>query len=338
LRDVLRLPASCGAGLVTGATMANFTGLAAARHALLARAGWNVEEHGLFGAPDLTVVAGAEVHVSLLKALSLLGLGRARVKTVPTDEHGRMKAEALPALNDRTIVCMQAGNVNTGAFDPAEEICSRARATGAWTHVDGAFGLWAAAAPARAELAHGFIQADSWATDCHKWLNVPYDSGLAFVREPEYLRAAMAVSAAYLQTSDAREPALYTPEASRRARGIEIWAALRSLGRNGLAEMIEHSCRLATRFAEGLRQAGYQILNEVRLNQVMASFGDTATTRRVIAAVQHEGTCWCGGTEWHGQAAMRISVSCWATTEDDVDRSLAAIIKVAEEVRRNQNA
>ncbi|MCU1274482.1 MAG: Pyridoxal-dependent decarboxylase, partial [Bryobacterales bacterium] len=268
LRDVLRLPASCGAGFVTGATMANFTGLAAARHALLERAGWNVEENGLFGAPSITVVAGAEAHVSLLKALSLLGLGRARVKTVPTDDQGRMKADALPPLDDRTIVCIQAGNVNTGAFDPAEEICSRAHTAGGWVHVDGAFGLWAAAAPARAELLRGFSQADSWATDCHKWLNVPYDSGLAFVREPEYLRAAMAVNAAYLQTSDARDPALYTPEASRRARGIEIWAALHSLGRCGLAEMIDRNCRLATRFAEGLRQAGYKILNEVRLNQV----------------------------------------------------------------------
>ena len=331
LCDVLRLPASCGAGFVTGATMANFTGLAAARHALLARAGWNVEENGLFGAPDLTVVAGAEVHVSLLKALSLLGLGRARVKTVPADDQGRMKAEALPPLDDRTIVCIQAGNVNTGAFDPAEEICYRARAAGAWVHVDGAFGLWASAAPARAELVRGFSQADSWATDGHKWLNVPYDSGLALVREPEYLRAAMAMNAAYIQTSDARDPAFYTPEASRRARGIEIWAALRSLGRGGLAEMIERSCRLATRFAEGLRRAGYRILNEVELNQVLASFGDAATTRRVIAAVQQEGTCWCGGTEWHGHAAMRISVSCWATTEDDVDLSLAALIKMAEE-------
>jgi glutamate/tyrosine decarboxylase-like PLP-dependent enzyme len=337
LRDVLRLPPSCGAGFVTGATMANFTGLAAARHALLERAGWNVEENGLFGAPSITVVAGAEAHVSLLKALSLLGLGRARVNTVPTDDQGRMIAEALPPLDDRTIVCIQAGNVNTGAFDPAEEICSHAHTAGAWVHVDGAFGLWAAAAPARAELVRGFTQADSWATDCHKWLNVPYDSGLAFVREPEYLRAAMAMNAAYLQTSDAREPALYTPEASRRARGIEIWAALRSLGRRGLAEMIEQNCRLAARFAEGLRQAGYQILNEVRLNQVIASFGDAAATRRVIAAVQNEGTCWCGGTEWHGQAAMRISVSCWATTEDDVDRSLAAIIKMADETRRKHN-
>jgi len=331
-REIFGLPRSTGAGFVTGATMANFSCLAAARHALLDRAGWNCEEQGLFGAPAITVVVGDEVHVSLLKALSMLGLGRSRVVRVPADAQGRMRADALPALDERAIVCIQAGNVNTGAFDPAGEICARARQTGAWVHVDGAFGLWAAAATARAPLMEGVAEADSWATDCHKWLNVPYDSGLAFVRDPEQLRAAMAVSAAYLQASvqaDAREPAYYTPDASRRARGVEVWAALRSLGRGGLADLIERNCRLATRFAEGLRQAGYHILNEVALNQVLVSFGDAATTRRVIAAVQSEGTCWCGGTEWHGRVAMRISVSCWATTESDVDRSLAAIMRIA---------
>ena len=245
-----------------------------------------------------------------------------------------MKPEALPPLDDRTIVCIQAGNVNTGAFDPAAEICSRAKQAGAWVHVDGAFGLWAAAAPARAHLTAGLAEADSWATDCHKWLNVPYDSGLAFVREPQHLRAAMTISAAYLQSTSAREPAQYTPEASRRARGIEVWAALRSLGRSGLAEMIERDCTLAARFADGLRQAGYSILNDVVLNQVLVSFGDAGLTKRVIAEVQNEGTCWCGGTEWQGRAAMRISVSSWASTGDDVDRSLAAIVRIARELDR----
>ncbi|HUE22944.1 MAG TPA: pyridoxal-dependent decarboxylase [Bryobacteraceae bacterium] len=332
-REILGLPRSTGAGFVTGATMANFSCLAAARHALLDRAGWNVEERGLFGAPEITVVVGDEVHVSVLKALSLLGLGRSRVVRVPADGQGRMRADAIPTLDARTIVCIQAGNVNTGAFDPAVEVCARAQQAGAWVHVDGAFGLWAAASPRYAPLMEGFAHADSWATDCHKWLNVPFDSGPALVREPEHLRAAMAISAAYLQATgqdlNAREPAYYTPDASRRARGVEVWAALRSLGRSGLAGLIERNCRLAARFAEGLRQAGFAILNDVVLNQVLVSFGGAAVTRRVVAAVQSDGTCWCGGTEWQGRAAMRISVSCWATTEDDVDRSLAAILRIA---------
>jgi glutamate/tyrosine decarboxylase-like PLP-dependent enzyme len=260
----------------------------------------------------------------------MLGLGRSRVTTVPADDQGRMRADLLPALDDRTLVCIQAGNVNTGAFDPAVEICRRAHDAGAWVHVDGAFGLWAAAAPQRAQLMAGFDGADSWATDCHKWLNVPYDSGLAFVRNAADLRAAMALSAAYLHMTAEREPCLYTPEASRRGRGIEVWAALRSLGRRGLAEMIESNCRLAGRFADGLKKAGFEILNDVVLNQVLVSFGDAEKTRRVIGEIQRDGTCWCGGTEWHGRAAMRISVSCWATAEEDIDRSLAAIIRIAK--------
>jgi glutamate/tyrosine decarboxylase-like PLP-dependent enzyme len=329
LRKIFWLPASCGVSFVTGATMANFSCLAAARHALLKRQGWNVEEQGLFGAPEIQVVVGNEVHASLLKALSLVGLGQKRVTTVPVDEQGRMRADALPKLDDRTLVCMQAGNVNTGAFDPAREICLRAREGGAWVHVDGAFGLWAAAAPQRAHLSDGLSEADSWATDCHKWLNVPYDSGLAFVREADHLRKAMALSGAYLQFSDKRDGAQYGPEASRRARGVEIWAALKSLGISGLAELIERNCRLAERFAVGLRQAGYAILNDVVLNQVLVSFGEAEITRRVIAEIQSDGTCWCGATQWQDHVAMRISVSSWATTEDDVDHSLAAIIRIA---------
>ncbi len=330
LRSLFGFPSTCGVGFVTGATVANFSCLAAARHALLLRSGWNVEEQGLFGAPEIRVVVGGEGHASLLKALALVGFGRNRVTTVPADEQGRMRADALPPLDSRTLVCMQAGNVNTGAFDPAREICRRAREGGAWVHVDGAFGLWAAAAPGRAHLLNGVGEADSWATDCHKWLNVPYDSGLAFVRDAEDLRAAMALSGAYLQFSDKRDGAQYAPEASRRARGVEIWAALKSLGRRGLAELIERNCRLAERFAAGLRNAGYAILNDVVLNQVLVSFGDAETTRRVIADIQNDGTCWCGGTVWQGHTAMRISVSSWATTEADVDRSLAAILRLAK--------
>jgi glutamate/tyrosine decarboxylase-like PLP-dependent enzyme len=330
LLDALSLPAGCAAGFVTGATMANFTGLAAARHAMLRDAGWDVEARGLTGAPPVTVVVGDEVHVSLLKALSMLGLGRERVVRVPVDEKGRMRAELLPPLPKPAILCIQAGNVNTGAFDPAAELCARARAAGAWVHVDGAFGLWAAASPRRAHLAAGVDAADSWATDAHKWLNVPYDSGIVFVRAPENLRAAMALSAAYLTRNDMREPDDYVPELSRRARGVEIWAALRSLGRSGLASLVDRCCEHAARFAEGLRAAGHEVLNDVILNQVLVSFGDDERTRRVVGAVQADGTCWCGGSFWQGRAAMRISVSSWRTTDEDRERSLAAILRIAK--------
>ncbi|MEZ4707478.1 MAG: aminotransferase class V-fold PLP-dependent enzyme [Caldilineaceae bacterium] len=332
LVDLLGLPAGTGGGFVTGATMANFSALAAARHALLAHQGWDVEADGLFGAPPLQVVVGDEVHASLLKALNMIGFGRARVTRVPVDSQGRMRADALPALDERTILCIQAGNVNTGAFDPAAELCRAAQQAGAWVHADSAFGLWALAAPHRSHLAAGLEMADSWATDGHKWLNVPYDSGLVFVRQPEHLHAAMSSSAAYLLQGDTREPYHYTPEMSRRARGIEVWAALRSLGRQGLADMIERNCRQAARFAQGLQAAGYEILNDVVLNQVLVSFGDAETTQRVIQAIQQEGTCWCGSTVWQGRTAMRISVSAWATTDADVERSLAAMVRVAQSI------
>ena len=329
LLDVLDLPSSCGGAFVTGGTMANFTALAAARHAVLEQAGWDVESDGLFGAPPVTVILGEEAHPTLRKALGMLGFGRTRVTVIPVDGQGRMRADALPTLSGPTIICMQSGNINTGAMDPAVEICAAAREAGAWVHVDGAFGMWAAAAPERAHLVAGVADADSWATDAHKWLNVPYDSGLAFVRDPEHLRGAMALSAAYLPFGGQREPSEYTPELSRRARGIEVWAALRSLGRTGLADLIERTCRFATRFAEGLGSAGYAVLNDVVLNQVLVSFGDEETTDRVIAGVQMDGTCWCGGTTWQSQRAMRISVSSWATTDEDVERSLDAMLRVA---------
>jgi glutamate/tyrosine decarboxylase-like PLP-dependent enzyme len=338
LLDVLRLPSDCGVGFVTCATQANLSGLIAARHALLARQGWDVEAEGLFGAPPIKVVVGDEVHVSVLRALMVLGLGRERVIRVPVDGQGRMRADSLPTLDQETIVCIQAGNVNTGAFDPADEIIPQTKAAGAWVHVDGAFGLWAAAAPSRAHLVKGFADADSWATDAHKWLNAPYDSGLVIVREPQHLRAAFSITADYLVRGERREPEDYTPEFSRRARGVEVWAALRSLGRSGLADLIERTCRHATRFAEGLRRAGYEILNDVVSNQVLVSFGDAATTRRVIAAIQEEGTCWAGPSIWQGHTAMRISVSSWATTDDDVERSLEAMIRVAARVRQGESS
>jgi glutamate/tyrosine decarboxylase-like PLP-dependent enzyme len=301
---------------------------------VLARAGWNVEADGLFGAPPITVVIGDEAHPTLSKALGVVGLGRNRVVRVPVDAQGRMIADKLPRLSGPTIVCVQAGNVNTGSFDPLREICERGHEAGAWVHVDGAFGLWARVAPSRAHLVDGIELADSWATDGHKWLNVPYDSGLAFVRDGDALRAAMAITAEYLPTvSEQRNPSDYTPELSRRARGADVWAALRALGRRGLAELVEKNCRQARRFAEALSGAGYEILNDVVLNQVLVSFGDAELTNRIVAGIQLDGTCWCGGTVWQGRTAMRISVISWATTDEDVERSLQAILRVAAQER-----
>jgi glutamate/tyrosine decarboxylase-like PLP-dependent enzyme len=322
------LPAGTAGSFVTGATMANFTALAAARHAVLERAGWSVEADGLFGAPPITVIVSEEAHPTLLKSLGLLGLGRNRVVRVPVDSQGRMRSTGLPKLSGPTIVCTQLGNVNTGSCDPVADLSVAAHAAGAWVHVDGAFGLWAAAAPRHAALVSGFEVADSWATDAHKWLNVPYDCGLAFVRDPVALPAAMAISAEYLpKVAAQRNPSDYTPELSRRARGIEVFAALLSLGRRGVARLIEDNCAQARRFATQLRAAGFEILNEVVLNQVLVSFGSPATTNRVIAAIQEEGTCWAGGTVWQGRTAMRLSVCGWATTDADVDRSVAAMIR-----------
>jgi glutamate/tyrosine decarboxylase-like PLP-dependent enzyme len=329
LRALLGLPAEASGALVTGATMASFTALAAARRAVLLRAGWDVEARGLFGAPPITVVVGGEVHVTILKALAMLGLGRERVVRVPVDGQGRMRADALPPLDASTIVCAQTGNVNTGAFDPIDVLAAAARAAGAWLHVDGAIGLWARTAPARAHLAAGVELADSWSVDGHKWLNVPYDCGIAFVRDAAAHRGAMATTAAYAQPGDEREPCQFTPEFSRRARGVEVWAALRTLGRAGVGEMVERSCRQAVRMAEHLRAAGLAVLNEVVLNQVLVSFGDAERTQRAIAAIQRGGECWCGGTVWQGHTAMRISVSGWATTDEDIDRAAAAIAAVA---------
>jgi glutamate/tyrosine decarboxylase-like PLP-dependent enzyme len=327
--EALGLPAECEGGLVTCATTANFTALAAARYALLAKSGWNVAEDGMFGAPPIQVVVGGEVHASMLKALSLIGFGSKRLTIVDVDAQGRMRADKLPQLSDRAIVCIQAGNVNTGAFDPAMEIVQRAKQQGAWVHVDGAFGLWAGLSPKYKHLTRGFEQADSWATDAHKWPNVNYDSGIVMVRDGAALRASMTMSAAYLAPGVRREPVHYTPEASRRARGVELWAAMKSLGRSGLCALIERTCALAKRFEAGLREAEFEVLNEVVVNQVLVSFGSPEITREVIRRIQEDGTCWCGATEWQGRTAMRVSVSSWSTTEADVDLSLEAIVRIA---------
>ena len=320
--ELLGLPAGSGGGVVTGCTMANFSAIAAARYALLERRGWDVISKGLYGAPEIKVVVGGdEVHASVLKALSLVGFGRDRVHRVPVDAQGRIRPKLLPPLDDMTLVCIQAGNVNSGAFDPATEICSAAREAGAWVHVDGAFGLWAHVSPNYRYLTGGFEQADSWATDGHKWPNVGYDCGLALVRDPKYLWAAMNVSAAYFPGDEGREPFQYTPELPRRARGVELWAALRSLGKEGLADLIERTCRYAKRMAEDLQSGGYEILNEVAVNQVLVSFGSPEKTKAVIARIQEESVCWCGGTEWQGRAAMRISISIEPSTLLLLDRS-----------------
>jgi glutamate/tyrosine decarboxylase-like PLP-dependent enzyme len=333
LNDLLGLPAGTGGAFATGATMASFTALAAARHAVLERAGWNVEADGLFGAPPVTVIVGEEGHITVRKALGMLGLGRNRVVRVPVDAQGRMRASELPPVAGPTIVCVQAGNVNSGSFDPIAEVCDRVRDTGAWVHVDGAFGLWAKASPRYAHLVAGMERADSWSTDAHKWLNVPYDCGIALVRDTAALAAAMAIQAAYIPAAQAdRNPFDYTPEFSRRARGVEVWAALRSLGRSGLAALIERDCAAARRFAERLEAAGCEILNDVVLNQVLVSFGRPEETERVIAGVQADGTCWVGGTVWQGRTAMRISVCSWATTEADVDASVAAMLRARARV------
>jgi glutamate/tyrosine decarboxylase-like PLP-dependent enzyme len=331
--EALGFPEDCAGGLVTCATMANFTALATARHALLAREGWNVIDDGMFGAPPIEVVVGAEVHASVLKALSLAGFGRNRVTAIEADSQGRMRKDKLPRLSKLAIVCIQAGNVNTGAFDPAEEICAWAHEQSAWVHADGAFGLWARVSPKYEHLARGFENADSWATDAHKWPNVGYDSGLAIVRDGAALRASMGITAAYLEPGSRREPMHHTPEASRRARGVELWAALKSLGRSGLCALIERTCAHAQQFVRGLREAGFTVLNDVVINQVLVSFGSPEVTREVIRRIQEDGSCWCAGTVWQGRTAMRISVSSWATTEEDVKQSLAVMIRIARECR-----
>ncbi len=344
LLDLFGLPSESAVGFPTGVTMASFTALAAARHAVLARVGWNVEDDGYVGAPPVEVVIGDEAHATILASLQMLGLGRARVHRVGADAQGRMRPDALRetlgAIDGPTIVCAQAGNVNTGAFDPLDSIGPIVRTLrNGWLHVDGAFGLWAAASPALRDRVSGLASADSWATDAHKWLNVPYDSGIVIVRDAEAVRIAMTTGAAYyvLAAGGERDSNTFVPESSRRARGFTVYAALRGLGRSGVGDLIERCCALARRMADGLRATdGVTILNEVVLNQVLVRLapprGGTdaeidAFTRAVILEVQRDGTCWLGGTTWHGMAAMRISVSNWSTTEADADLSVAAILR-----------
>ena len=336
--ELLGLPAGVSSGFVTGAQGANTTALAAARVHVLAQAGWDVSRDGLHGAPRIRVLAGADRHVTIDRSLRLLGLGTGALEPVPADDQGRMRADELQAALADTagpvIVCAQAGNVNTGAVDPLAEIAVACAEAGAWLHVDGAFGLWAAASPRFRHLTEGCERADSWATDAHKWLNVPYDCGLVFCRHPDAHGESMAVAASYLQRADGRSPSDWVPESSRRARGFAVWAALRSLGRHGVADLVERCCDHARTFAALLgAQPNVEILNDVVLNQVLVRFGDDdETTREVVRQVQADGTCWLGGTDWHGRAAMRISISSFRTTRKDVDRSAAAILEAAAAV------
>ena len=333
--ELLDLPRDASFGLPTGAGLGNTVGLAAGRHAVLTRAGWDVEAQGLYGAPEIGVIIGEEAHATVLTALQYLGLGRERVTRIPTDAQGRMhavEARAAIARNDGPLlVVAQAGNVNSGAFDPVAELADAvATHANAWLHVDGAFGLWAAVSPSLRHLVAGVDRADSWSTDAHKWLNVGYDCGFVAVRDREAHRAAMAATAAYLMPSEERENWEWVLDSSRRARGFTLYAAIRSLGREGVRALVERCCALAARIADRLREADdVEVLNEVVLNQVLVRFGDEARTRAVIAAVQEEGTAWMGGTVWQGAAAMRISVSNWSTTEEDAERTADAILRCA---------
>lgn len=332
--DCLQLPPDWAGGFVTGTTMAHVAALATARHAVLAQAGWDVERDGLAGAPPIAVIASEQAHGTLDKALRLVGLGAGRVVRVPADAQGRMRPERIPTVRGPAIVCAQAGHVDSGACDHLPDVVAAAGASGAWVHVDGAFGLWARAAPQRAPLLAGLETVHSCAADLHKWLNVPYDNGVFLVRgaAAPALGAALGMHGPYLPPPGASDPGRSTPEASRRARGVDAWAALLACGRSGVGDLVERTCRFAARFAAGLRAAGHEVLNDVALNQVLVAFGNDDATRAVVRAVQDDGTCWCGGTTWRGRAAMRISVCSWATTEADVELSLAAILRCARTV------
>lgn len=330
IKELTGLPETAWGAFVTGTTVAHVTTLAAARTAQLEEVGWDATSDGLFGAPPVTVVVGAEAHPTLFKALGIVGLGRERVVRVPVDDQGRMRVERLPEISGPTIVCVQAGNVNTGSFDPMAEIVPLAKQAGAWVHVDGAFGFWAAASPSLAHLADGMEGADSWATDAHKYLNVPYDAGVALVRDPSALERVMSFEAEYIPPGEiGLDPGLYTPELSRRARGVPTWATLKHLGRSGLVDLLDRTVMLARRFASAMEQAGFDVLNEVVLNQVLVSFGDPERTRQVVESVAAEGVMFAGPTEWQGHAAMRISVSGYSTTEADIDASVAAVVRAA---------
>jgi glutamate/tyrosine decarboxylase-like PLP-dependent enzyme len=333
LLQLFGLPKASAGAFVTGATMAGFTCLAAARSHLLNRQGWSVEQKGLFGAPNIRVYVNEQIHITILKALSMLGLGCERITKIPTDKNGRILIDKIPKPKGSTIFCLQAGDVNTGCFDAFDEIIEKCQSEDVWFHIDGAFGLWAQVSSKLNHLTKGIEKADSWSVDAHKWLNVPYDSGIALVKHSDALRTAMSISTSYLKsTVGKRQPHEFTPELSRRARGVEIWTAIATLGRKGIAEIVEQCTAHTQKAARRLSEAGYEILNEVVINQVLVSFGSDEKTQAVIKAIQEDGTCWCGGTVWKGRVAMRINVCSWITTDEDMEMSLEAMIRIAKSV------
>ncbi|WP_298362739.1 pyridoxal-dependent decarboxylase [uncultured Litoreibacter sp.] len=324
--EALDLPSECAVGFVTGSTMGTFLCLAAARHQLLAKGGWNVEERGLWGAPQLRVIASEEVHVTVKKALSMLGIGTSIIETVKTDNNGAMLLEEIPVLDANCIIVTQAGNVNSGSVDPIGSICEAANRVGAWVHVDGAFGLWGAASSDHKYMFEGMQNADSWVTDGHKWLNTPYDCGISICKHPDAIHAAMATVAPYLKAGAVAQPKDMVPEFSRSARAVEVWAALKSLGRSGVAELVQGCSLHANHLAERLRKLGWTVENDVVLNQVVATHPSLKGKLADLSAeVRASGEAWFSTTNWKGQEAVRFSVSSWATTRSDIDRLVVAI-------------
>jgi glutamate/tyrosine decarboxylase-like PLP-dependent enzyme len=327
LIDIFHLPLRTAAGFVNGTTMATFCGLAAARFRLLKRKEWDINQEGLFGAPAIRIIAGRQIHASALRAMQLLGFGMNNIEWVDCDKEGKIIPEAFPQLDNNTIVMLQAGNVNTGSFDDFKTICSKANKAGAWVHIDGAFGMWAAACDQLDYLTEGLNQADSWSLDCHKTLNTPYDNGVVLCKDAEALVASFNQSGSYFVTSNDRDGMYYTPEMSRRARIFELWAAMRSIGRKGISEMVHGMHRNAVKFAEGLSLEGFTILNEISFNQVLVFYKNNETTMNILKDVQEQGVCWCGGSKWEEKDVIRISVSSWATTEEDIRISIDSFVK-----------
>jgi len=331
-KQLLGLPDETAAGIVSGTSIATMCGLAAGRYALLQKSGWDVNNDGLFGAPPIRVVLSEQSHGTVFKALALLGLGRNRVELVPADAQGRIDIEQMPELDSNTLLILQAGNVNSGAFDDFERACTLAQEAGAWVHIDGAFGLWAAASPNLRHLTQGIEKADSWSTDGHKTLNTPYDCAMVLCKDRHALVASMQATGSYIQYSEQRDSMLYTPDMSRRARAVELWATLRFLGEDGLADMLDGLCAGATLFAEKLATAGFRILNDVVFNQVIVAADTPEQTAAVLTAVQQSGECWCGGSQWQGEPIIRVSVCSWATTAEDVERSVQAFINAKKQI------